>query len=134
MGTRHLHRIFRLQSFVSSNFFCHPAWVQPAGFSFGIDRRSGVSCCFEWVGYLVPRSPTIGAYDKLAIRFGYTHATSTDAEAAPILKDIGAFQQTKLLCPAILYSCFKLFPALFQIISYAKIRRSSMTAWQKLEH
>lgn len=33
-------------------------------------------------------SPTIGAYDKLAIRYGYTHAASTDAEAAVILKDI----------------------------------------------
>lgn len=33
-------------------------------------------------------SPTIGAYDKLAIRYGYTHSASTDAEAAVILKEI----------------------------------------------
>mgnify|MGYP002803376676 FL=1 len=33
-------------------------------------------------------SPTIGAYDKLAIQYGYTHSTSTNAEAAPILEDI----------------------------------------------
>ena len=31
--------------------------------------------------------PTIGAYDKLAIQYGYTHSTSTNAEAAPILED-----------------------------------------------
>ena len=34
------------------------------------------------------RSPTIGAYDKLVIRYGYTHSASTDAEAAVILKDL----------------------------------------------
>ena len=36
------------------------------------------------------RSPTIGAYDKLAIRYGYTHSASTDAEAAVIRKDFAS--------------------------------------------
>ncbi|CAJ1347895.1 unnamed protein product, partial [Effrenium voratum] len=33
------------------------------------------------------RSPTVGAYDKLAIKYGYTHFTSPPEEAAPILQE-----------------------------------------------
>ena len=50
------------------------------------------------LGQSKPRSPTVGAYDKLAIRYGYTHLqTPADPSLAEILEEPRA--QTPCLDP-----------------------------------